>query len=105
MVQKRTWADEVCNISVLVVFGVGTDGYRTVLGLAEGAKEDKAGWLAFLKYLKERGLIGAQLFISDACFGLIDAIGSVTPRRAGSAVPSMSFASCLTATCARRHRY
>jgi putative transposase len=41
-----------------VAIGVGTNGYRTVLGLAEGAKEDKAGWLAFLKYLKERGLVG-----------------------------------------------
>jgi transposase-like protein len=80
MVLKRTWAGEVRNISVLVAFGVGTDGSRTVLGLAEGAKEDKAGWLAFLKHLKERGLVGVQLFISDACAGLIDAIGECYPE-------------------------
>lgn len=80
IVLKRTWAGEVRNVSVLVAIGVGADGYRTVLGLAEGAKEDKAGWLAFLKHLKERGLVGAQLFISDACVGLIDAIGECYPE-------------------------
>lgn len=80
IVLKRTWAGEVRNVSVLVAIGVGADGYRTVLGLAEGAKEDKAGWLAFLKHLKERGLVRAQLFISDACVGLIDAIGECYPE-------------------------
>lgn len=80
IVLKRMWAGEVRNVSVLVAIGVGADGYRTVLGLAEGAKEDKASWLAFLKHLKERGLVGAQLFISDACVGLIDAIGECYPE-------------------------
>jgi transposase-like protein len=34
------------------------------------AKEDKAGWSGFLKHLKERGLRGIGLIISDACMGL-----------------------------------
>ena len=46
------------NVSVLVAVGVGHDGYRRMLGVVEGHKEDKAGWLAFLKQLKERGLQG-----------------------------------------------
>ena len=33
-------------------------GYREILGICEGAKEDKSGWSAFLKHLKERGLKG-----------------------------------------------
>jgi putative transposase len=38
----------------------------------EGAKEDKAGWSGFLKHLKERGLKGVRLIISDACMGLAE---------------------------------
>jgi transposase-like protein len=37
-----------------------------------GAKEDKAGWSAFLKQLKDRGLKGIRLITSDACIGLAD---------------------------------
>ena len=52
-VLKRSWAGEVKNVSVLVAIGVNADGYREVLGVAEGAKEDKAGWSGFLRYLKD----------------------------------------------------
>jgi transposase-like protein len=38
----------------------------------EGAKEDKASWTAFLRHLKERGLEGVKLFISDKCLGLVE---------------------------------
>jgi len=33
---KRTWGGEVRNVSVLVAVGVGQDGYRDILGVAEG---------------------------------------------------------------------
>ena len=46
------------NVSVLIAIGVGTDGHRRVLGVVEGAKEDKAGWGGFLRHLKSRGLGG-----------------------------------------------
>jgi hypothetical protein len=45
IVLKRTWAGEVTNVSVLVAIGVNEHGYRQVLGIVEGAKEDKAGAL------------------------------------------------------------
>src|SRR5262249_38720740 len=45
---------------------------REILGICEGAKEDKTGWSAFLKHLKERGLKGVQLITSDACIGLAE---------------------------------
>ncbi len=67
-------------MSVLVAIGVGTDGYRKVLGIAEGQKEDKAGWSGFLGYLKSRGLAGIKLFISDACMGLIESIAEYYPE-------------------------
>jgi putative transposase len=70
MVLKRSWAGEVRNVSLLVAIGVNDNGYREILGICEGAKEDKAGWGAFLKHLKQRGLKGVRLITSDACIGL-----------------------------------
>jgi Transposase, Mutator family len=65
IVLKRSWAGEVRNVSLLVAIGVNGEGYREILGICEGAKEDKAGWSGFLKHLKERGLCGVRLIISD----------------------------------------
>jgi len=61
VVLKRSWGGEVRNLSVLVAIGVAQDGYRQILGVAEGAKEDKAGWSGFLEHLRTRGLKGVQL--------------------------------------------
>jgi len=77
---KRSWAGEVRNISVLAAIGVNTEGFREILGVAEGCKEDKAGWLSFLKHLKERGLKGVRLIISDKCLGLVEALGETFPE-------------------------
>jgi len=77
---KRSWGGEVRNVAVLVAIGVDQAGYRHILGVAEGAKEDKASWSAFLKYLKERGLKGVELFISDKCFGLVESLGEFYPK-------------------------
>jgi transposase-like protein len=76
---KRNWGGEFGNVSVLVAIGVDADGYREVLGAAEGMKEDKAGWLGFLRGLKERGLSGTQLFVGDRCLGLLEAVNEVYP--------------------------
>jgi transposase-like protein len=80
IVLKRSWAGEVRNVSVLVAIGVGEDGYRKVLGITEGHKEDKAGWSAFLKHLKDRGLGGVRLIISDACMGLVESAAEFYPE-------------------------
>jgi putative transposase len=77
---KRVWAGEVRNVSVLVAVGVGEDGYRDILGIAEGCKEDKAGWGHFLAYLKKRGLCCPELFISDKCLGLIESLEQYYPQ-------------------------
>lgn len=77
---KRSWAGEVKNVSILVAIGVSEEGYREVLGVAEGAKEDKASWTSFLRYLKERGLRGVKLIISDKCLGLVESLGDFYPE-------------------------
>lgn len=76
---KRSWGGEVRNIAVLVAIGVNRDGFREILGVCEGMKEDAAGWLNFLRHLKERGLQGIQLATSDKCVGLVEALGDVYP--------------------------
>lgn len=80
IVLKRSWGGEVSNVSVLVAIGVNERGYRKVLGVVEGAKEDKAGWSAFLRHLKERGLEGVKLIISDACMGLVESQAEYYPE-------------------------
>lgn len=77
---KRSWGGEVRNVSVLVAVGVGEDGYREVLGVQEGMREDKESWQDFLKRLKARGLSGTQLFITDKCLGLVESLGEIFPE-------------------------
>ena len=80
IVLKRSWAGEVRNVSLLVAIGVNAEGYREILGICEGAKEDKKGWSTFLKHLKERGLGGVELVISDACLGLVESVAEFYPE-------------------------
>jgi putative transposase len=80
VILKRSWSGEVKNVSVLVAIGVGADGFRQILGVAEGEKEDLEGWRGFLRHLKDRGLKGVRLIISDACRGLIEAAAEVFPK-------------------------
>jgi transposase-like protein len=76
---KRSWGGEVRNVAVLVAVGVGRDGHRAILGVAEGGKEDIEGWRSFLRQLKSRGLSGVQLVVSDKCLGLVEAVGECFP--------------------------
>ena len=76
---KRSWGGEVKNVSVLVAVGVNADGYREIIGAAEGEKEDKAGWEDFLRELKKRGLKGIRLIVSDKCLGLVESVAEVFP--------------------------
>ena len=80
IVLKRTWADEVRNVSILVAFGVNEDGFREMLGTWEGPKEDKAGWGEFIRHLKDRGLKGVKLFVSDKCMGLVESLEQYYPE-------------------------
>lgn len=76
---KRTWGGEVKNVSVLVAVGVNDEGFREIIGVAEGAKEDKESWKAFLRYLKERQLARIDMVISDKALGLVEVIPEFYP--------------------------
>lgn len=77
---KRSWGGEVKNVAVLVAIGVDGEGYRQVLGVCEGAKEDAESWRGFLRHLKARGLSGMRLVTSDKCLGLVEALGEFYPE-------------------------
>ena len=76
---KRSRGGEVQNVSVLVAVGVNSNGFREILGVAEGSREDGESWRNFLRYLKERGLAGVRLVVSDKSSGLEDALGDFFP--------------------------
>lgn len=77
---KRNWGGEFENVAVLVAIGVNDDGYREIIGAAEGMKEDMESWKTFLSWLKGRGLTGTKLFIGDKCLGMLEAINTVFPE-------------------------
>jgi putative transposase len=65
---------QVCSRAVVVAIGINALGYREVLGIAVGDSEAEGFWRQFLGSLKERGLTGTRLVISDAHLGLTAAI-------------------------------
>jgi len=67
----------IVSRAVVVATGVAGDGNREVLGLDVGDSEDEVFWTQFLRSLKERGLDGVRLVISDAHSGLKAAIARV----------------------------
>ena len=77
---KRNWGGEYENVAVLVAIAVNEDGYREVLGAAEGMKEDKSSWVSFFQWLRGRGLEGVKLIVGDKCLGMLEAVGEVCPE-------------------------
>lgn len=77
---KRSWGGEIKNVSILIAVGVSEDGFRDIIGVSEGLKEDKESWKSFLRELKDRGLQGVELFISDKSLGLIESLPEFFPE-------------------------
>jgi len=67
----------VVSRAVVIATGVSADGRREVLGCDVGDSESEDFWTEFLRGLRDRGLHGVQLVISDAHRGLTNAIGTV----------------------------
>ena len=67
---KRCWGGSV---------GVGMDGRREVLSVAEGMKEDSESWREFIKGMLARGLKGVRLVTGDRCAGLVAAVNELLP--------------------------
>ena len=76
---KRCWGGSVENVSILVAVGVGMDGRREVLSVAEGMKEDSESWREFIKGMLARGLKGVRLVTGDRCAGLVADVNELLP--------------------------
>jgi putative transposase len=68
--EKVRVGERVESMAVVIATGVNEQGRREVLGMDVIAGESEDGWTGFLKNLKERGLSGVELVISDAHSGL-----------------------------------
>ncbi len=68
--EKVREAGQVRDAAVLVATGITSQGERQILGISVSLSEHESHWKAFLKGLKERGMHGVKLVISDDHEGL-----------------------------------
>ena len=68
--------------AVLVAVGINWEGRRCILGVGIANRESTTSWQDFLDGLKERGLTGVELVVSDDHQGLKNAIVHTLPNAA-----------------------
>lgn len=78
--QKVRIDNQVISQAVLIAIGVNTAGLREIVGVMVKGSEAEINWREFLLHLKERGIHGIQLIISDDHSGLKQARNSVFPN-------------------------
>ena len=66
--------------AVMVAIGINWDGRRCVLAVELASRESQSSWKTFLEGLRERGMMGVQLVVSDDHAGLRKAIREVLPE-------------------------
>lgn len=77
-VYEKVREDErVESMAVVIATGVNLQGRREVVGFDVIPTESEEGWTQFFKDLKERGLHGVRLVVSDAHGGLKNAVKKV----------------------------
>jgi putative transposase len=62
--------------ALLIVVGIREDGLREILGASIAESEDSGFWSALFRSLKDRGLDGVEMVISDAHKGIQKAVES-----------------------------
>lgn len=70
------------NVAVMVAIGVNDDGYREVIGAAEGFTESSGRWREFLSWPRPRGLRGVRMAVGDKASGMVGSIAEVLPDAA-----------------------
>ncbi|BAN78229.1 IS256 family transposase [Adlercreutzia equolifaciens] len=79
---KRSWGGSFESVAVMVAIGVNDDGYREVIGAAEGFTESAECRREFLSWLKGRGLSGVRMITGDKVAAMTGAIAEVFPDAA-----------------------
>lgn len=77
--EKVRQGGQVLDAAVLIACGVDADGRRDILGCSVSLSEAEVHWRSFLSVLKDRGLYGLELIVSDAHEGLQAARRAVFP--------------------------
>ena len=77
---KRSWGGSYDNVAVMIAIGVNQDGYREIVGCAEGFTESKESWREFLACLKGRGLKGVRMASGDKSLGMLGVIEEIFPQ-------------------------
>lgn len=77
---KQSWGGSVETVSILVAVAVNEEGYREVVGVVEGRKEDAESWRGLLRNLRERGLEKTRLIVSDKSRGLVSVLPEFYPE-------------------------
>jgi len=77
--EKVRQGGSVLDCAILVAYGVGRDGKRTILGVSTALSESEIHWRTFLESLVTRGLHGLESITSDAHSGLKAALRAVFP--------------------------
>jgi putative transposase len=62
------------NRALLIVVGLRQDGLREILGASIAESEDSGFWMTLFRSLKDRGLDGVEMVISDAHKGIQKAV-------------------------------
>ena len=100
--EKVRQGGQVLDAAVLIACGVDAEGNRDVLACSVSLSEAEVHWRVFLSGLKDRGLYGLELIVSDAHEGLKAARKAVFPgvawqrcqfhlqQNAGQYVPKMA---------------
>ena len=73
----RNPASQVTSMAVVIATGITATGEREVLGVDVGDSEDETFWRGFLRSVRQRGLSGMRLVISDQHAGLVAALSRV----------------------------
>lgn len=77
--EKIRHGGQVVDAAVLVALGVNAEGKRDILGVSVELSEAEVHWRGFLTRLKDRGLCGVRLFVSDNHAGLKAGRAAVFP--------------------------
>ena len=87
--------------AVLLAIGINWEGQRQVLGVELANRESQTSWREFLLGLKQRGLRGVELVVSDDHAGLARRSSRCCRKRPGSAATCISCATPWTICRAR----
>ena len=78
--EKIRESGSIRSRAVLVAIGIDWDGRRQVLGVDLANRESTGSWKEFLLSLRQRGLKGVEMVVSDDHAGLRKAIAEVLPE-------------------------